>query len=84
MGGITYPLYLIHSRAGKAVIDKYEPYVGEKASIVAVLILMLVISFLIHVYFERRMATPLKAFLLKRRFAVGYIEKRIMPALLKK
>jgi len=65
LGGLTYPLYLIHSKAGKTIIDQYKPYLAEEILVILVIVIMLAASFLIHFYLERRFSTPLKSFLLK-------------------
>lgn len=64
LGGLTYPLYLIHSKAGKIIIDHYKQYFAEEVLVVIVILLMLITSFLMHFYLERRLSTPLKLFLL--------------------
>ena len=66
MGGLTYPLYLIHSRVGKTLINYYEEYLPEEILVVLVILLMMLISLVIHLYFEKKLSTPLKLFLLTR------------------
>ncbi len=65
LGALTYPLYLIHNMAGKAIILKLNEYISEQFAIVLTGLVMLVIAWLIHRLIERPLATPLKHFLLK-------------------
>jgi peptidoglycan/LPS O-acetylase OafA/YrhL len=66
MGGMTYPLYLIHGFAGRTIID-YFRYSYSDAFIVSMTILfMLVASWIIHVSFEKKVASPLKVYLMTR------------------
>jgi peptidoglycan/LPS O-acetylase OafA/YrhL len=60
LGGLTYPLYLIHSVAGKAIIDRLKNITSEQIAVLATTIVMLAISYLIHVGIEKRFSTPLK------------------------
>jgi len=48
LGGLTYPLYLLHSRAGKALIDTFKPQVPEWLLVIGVTALMLAVSYAIH------------------------------------
>ncbi len=63
LGGLTYPLYLIHSVAGKALIDRFRNLLTEHVAILLVIIFMLWVSYIIHVKFEKRVAPWLKTFL---------------------
>lgn len=60
LGGLTYPLYLIHNVAGKTLIKYFSNVAPEWIIIFIVTILMLLISYLIHVVIEKKFATPLK------------------------
>ncbi|WP_299735301.1 acyltransferase [uncultured Endozoicomonas sp.] len=60
MGGITYPLYLIHNVAGKAIIDYCMNTIPESVAIILVVLLMLFVAWLIHAYVENRLITPVK------------------------
>ncbi len=64
IGALTYPLYLIHNVAGKALIDKYSSVVPEATMIIIVTILMILASWLIHLAIEKPLSTPLKDYLL--------------------
>lgn len=63
LGAVTYPLYLVHNLVGKAIIDKYSVYVGEGFMIPAVIIVVLVMSWAIHVSIEKPFAEPMKRIL---------------------
>lgn len=64
MGGLTYPMYLIHGRAGKAIIDEAQTLMPEYMAVILAIALVLGISALVHFLVERRYATPLKKALL--------------------
>lgn len=64
LGALTYPLYLIHNMAGKALIDKYSNIIPEEIMIIMVTIIMILASWIIHVVIEKPMSTPLKNYLL--------------------
>ncbi len=60
IGCLTYPLYLIHNLAGKALIDSCIGYIPEKVMIVITVIVMINVSLVIHFCIERQFSTPLK------------------------
>lgn len=60
LGGITYPLYLIHNMAGKAIIDNVLNNLPDWLAVSITIILMLILSFIIHTVFEKRMSNPIK------------------------
>ena len=60
LGALTYPLYLIHNVAGKAIIDYWSVYVAEEVAIIGVTALMILIAWLIYWLIERPLATPMK------------------------
>ncbi|ARN76010.1 acyltransferase family protein [Oceanicoccus sagamiensis] len=64
IGALTYPLYLIHNVAGKAIIDYYSNTIPEQLMIVVVVFFMIFVSWLIHLGVEKPMATPMKNYLL--------------------
>lgn len=65
LGGLTYPLYLIHNVAGKQIIHYLNTFLPEQISIIITIMLMLFFSGLIFYGVERKIATPMKLFLLK-------------------
>lgn len=53
MGAISYPIYLIHSVAGKTFINFMNIYVGVELSVFITIVIVLVIASMVHLYFER-------------------------------
>lgn len=64
LGALTYPLYLIHNVAGKAIIDHFTYAASENLIIFLTITAMLIMSWAIHSFFEKPLATPLKNYLL--------------------
>ena len=64
LGGITYPLYLIHNEVGKLMIDNTFSFLPDELSVILVITIMLICSLVIHVGFERKIANPMKVWLL--------------------
>ena len=64
LGAISYPLYLIHNMAGKAIIDEYSHVIPERILIILVIALMVFASWLIHLGVEKPLANPMKKHLL--------------------
>lgn len=64
LGALTYPLYLIHNVAGKAIIDYFSTHVVEEIAIFSVTLLMVTIAWLIHWLIERPLANPMKHYLI--------------------
>lgn len=65
LGALTYPLYLIHNMAGKAIIDHFSSTISEKIMIVLVIIFMIFASWIIHSVIEKPLSTPIKNYLLR-------------------
>jgi peptidoglycan/LPS O-acetylase OafA/YrhL len=53
LGGITYPLYLIHQFFGYVIFNKLEGIASSEFIIPAMVVFMLVLSFVIYRYLER-------------------------------
>lgn len=66
LGAMTYPLYLIHSVAGKSLIEKYSGDFGYTETAIIVTLIMLAFSWLIYQYFEKGLVTPAKVFIIKQ------------------
>lgn len=64
IGGLTYPLYLIHNVAGKIIMDKIVEPLGPELSILVSVILMLSVSFVLYQYYEKRVSSQFKKSLL--------------------
>jgi len=60
LGGLTYPLYLIHNMAGKAIIDNKLGFLPEWLAILITITLMLIFSYLIHTQFEKKASSIIK------------------------
>lgn len=79
MGALTYPLYLIHNVAGKAIIDEYSATIPESVMIPIVIALMIAVSWLIHVIVEKSFSTPLKNYTLSVLSRVRSLKNRSGP-----
>lgn len=64
IGALTYPLYLIHNVAGKAIIDKYSNFMSEDLVILIAIVLMIFVSLFIHKKIEKPLASSMKDYLL--------------------
>lgn len=53
LGAVSYPLYLIHNRAGKDIIDFLAQFMVTGYAVTITIILMIITSILIHIYIER-------------------------------
>lgn len=60
LGGMTYPLYLLHNRAGKEIYDSLSGTCSPLALVVSIAIFMLLVSWFVHMYLERGIADRLK------------------------
>jgi peptidoglycan/LPS O-acetylase OafA/YrhL len=72
IGGMTYPLYLIHNRTGKEMIDLLSLSASPLAAIAVVTAIVVFISYIIHRYFERGVADRLKRLLIGASSAIEY------------
>lgn len=61
LGGLTYPLYLVHQNAGYLALDTLAPHVGAWAALALVSVAMLVLSWMIWRFAE----PPLRRSLLR-------------------
>ena len=61
LGALTYPLYLIHSVAGHAIINGPLKFMSKGSAVLVTIVLMIFFAYLIHVLIERKIATKLKA-----------------------
>lgn len=66
IGGLTYPLYLLHNVAGKILMDSYLAYLGPVLSAIITLLLVLLLSFILYQYYEKQISSPIKRFLLEQ------------------
>lgn len=68
LGAISYPLYLVHNVAGKAVINYFIDVMPKALVVSAVIVFVLLVSLAIHVFIEK-WASPMMAKALQRCFA---------------
>jgi peptidoglycan/LPS O-acetylase OafA/YrhL len=67
IGALTYPLYLLHNSAGKAIIDSgLTVYLSEGLLIVLVTVLMLVASYWVFRFIEKPLARILRSVLMPK------------------
>lgn len=64
-GLLTYPLYLIHQNIGYYLLNISKP-INKYISLIVICILMIIISYIIHKYFEVKIAFRLKKILQKK------------------
>lgn len=65
LGGLTYPLYLIHNIPGKAIIDSSYYINSYGLRVVLVITIMLILSYLIHLTIDKKLSPQIKTNLLK-------------------
>lgn len=63
LGGLTYPLYLLHQKIGYIVINGAAPLAGKWAAGLGCVALMVLISWVIWQYFERPAQRRVKAWI---------------------
>jgi peptidoglycan/LPS O-acetylase OafA/YrhL len=59
-GAISYPLYLIHNEAGKALIYLLQVHTGAVCAVIAVTIIVIVAAVFIHIILEKKLQRLLK------------------------
>lgn len=60
LGGLTYPLYLLHNHAGKLLIDRLGPLLNEPVAIIITTTFMLILSYLLYRFIEPKGARLFK------------------------
>ena len=63
LGGLTYPLYLLHQKIGYIAINTAAPLVGKWAAALGCVALMVLLSWVIRQYFERPAQRRVKAWI---------------------
>jgi peptidoglycan/LPS O-acetylase OafA/YrhL len=76
LGGMTYPLYLLHNRIGKTLFVAFHSRIGAIPLLLAISGAMLALAYSIHVFLERRIADRLKA----RLISAGDLVRRLYRA----
>ncbi len=59
LGGLTYPLYLLHQFIGYILLNGLAPHIGKHAAFIVVLSGMLIVSFVVWRYIEMPVRKPL-------------------------
>lgn len=60
LGGISYPLYLLHNKLGEILLEKLSGKMDAYLLLFLNISLMLVISFILYRYFEKKLAKGVK------------------------
>lgn len=60
LGGITYPLYLLHGNIGYILFQRLERYFDKYILLIIVLVAMLLVSYLMHRFIEKAVSRKLK------------------------
>ncbi len=63
LGGMTYPLYLLHSRAGEIFFERLEDTLNPYILVILITSIMLFLAYLVHIYVEKTLATSIKNYL---------------------
>lgn len=53
LGGISYPLYLLHSRAGNSVLSFLNELLGAYAALLSTILLVFIVSLVVHYAIEK-------------------------------
>lgn len=61
LGGMSYPLYLIHSRAGLELVDSIKGNIGVYWALAIGICLVMLVALLIHIYVEKPIFKRAKA-----------------------
>jgi peptidoglycan/LPS O-acetylase OafA/YrhL len=74
LGGLTYPLYLLHQFVGYILLNALAPHVGNHAAVILVLVGMFIASFLVWHFIEMPVRKPLmqRLMTIMSRLTVGY------------
>ncbi len=65
LGGMTYPLYLLHNRIGKEVFDRFENQMAALPLLIVIAFGVLATSLFVHLVVEKRVANRLKFVLMR-------------------
>ncbi len=74
LGGLTYPLYLIHQNVGYIMIKELRQSIGDVPAVVATVAVMLIVSSLIFLFWERPLGRLLKRLVTNVRIYSGNIQ----------
>lgn len=62
LGGISYPLYLIHSRAGLELVGGIQDSIGVHLALLIAIFAVMVVSLFVHLYIEKPIFNRAKNF----------------------
>lgn len=79
LGGLTYPLYLLHQYIGYISLNALAPHVGRDAAFVAVLAGVLLASFLVWRFIETPVRKPLVRALMSGIYRLAPASQPIRP-----
>lgn len=66
LGGLTYPLYLLHENIGFVLFELGRPYLPRTPLLVVVLLVIGVLAWLLHTLVENRFARPVELWIRRR------------------
>lgn len=61
-GALTYPVYLLHNRAGKALIDASEGYLSEWLAVTLVIAVVFAMAYAVHHWVEQPAGKAIKRY----------------------
>lgn len=65
LGGLTYPVYLLHNVCGKIYFDLFFNKIYPLYLLLIITTMVLLLSYIIHLYLERLVANKMKVYLLQ-------------------
>lgn len=66
LGGLSYPLYLVHQLVGYLIIESLPRYIHDYGRVFFATTIVLSISLAVHIFIERRYAYPLRQWIVAR------------------
>jgi len=60
MGGVTYPLYLIHSYIGYIIFNNLYALMNKYVLLLSTVLLMILFSYIIHIFIEKKLGKYMK------------------------
>jgi len=60
MGGVTYPLYLIHTYIGYIIFNNMSSFINKYILLFGTILLMLLVSYSIHILIEKKLGKYMK------------------------
>ena len=66
LGGMTYPLYLLHNVGGKLTFDYFVSFISPLPLLVLITLAVMGLSYVINIWLEKKLANRLKIYLFNR------------------